>query len=168
MVEAMKIMVTSFRRFHACTECAQPCSRPPPTHTSTGDSWTLTGKSGSALCGHCSFLLGPSAHRVLFVQESISQSCVSSGSFMVGLMATSSKRAYAIPKSAAPRAPIRVTVHCWPVPPQEMLIHSFVSVTVGSLDLVKNNKHMCPLKNLYLNGFTCSCWKLKTTHRFFS
>ena len=34
---------------------------------------------------------------------------------------TSSKRAYAIPKSAAPRAPIPVAVHCSLVPPQEML-----------------------------------------------
>ena len=95
-----------------CTQCPQPCSRPLPTHTSTGDSWTLTGKSGSALCGHCSFLLGPSAHRVLFVQESISQSCVSSGRAVVGLMATSSKRAYTIPMSAVPRAPAPVAVHC--------------------------------------------------------
>ena len=29
----------------------QPCSRPAPTHTSTGDSWTLMGKSGSVSCG---------------------------------------------------------------------------------------------------------------------
>ena len=36
---------------HCYTQCPQPCSRPPPTHTSTGDSWTLTGKSGSVSCG---------------------------------------------------------------------------------------------------------------------
>ena len=30
-----------------CTQCPQPCSKPPPTHASAGDSWTLTGKSGS-------------------------------------------------------------------------------------------------------------------------
>ena len=41
--------------------------------------------------------------------ESISQSHVSSGSSMVGLMVTSSKRAYAILKSAAPRASVPVT-----------------------------------------------------------
>ena len=29
----------------------QPCSRPPPTHASAGDSWTLPGKSGSVSCG---------------------------------------------------------------------------------------------------------------------
>ena len=30
---------------------SQPCSRPPPTHASAGDSWTLSGKPGSAFCG---------------------------------------------------------------------------------------------------------------------
>ena len=38
-----------------CTYCytqwPQPWSRVPLTHTSTGDSWTLTGKSGSLSCG---------------------------------------------------------------------------------------------------------------------
>ena len=52
---------------------------------------------------------------------------------MVGLMVTSSKRAYATPKSATARAPAPVAGHCWPVPPQEMLKHSSVSVSVGSL-----------------------------------
>ena len=36
---------------HCCTQCPQPSSRPPSTHASTGDSWTLTGKSGSVSCG---------------------------------------------------------------------------------------------------------------------
>ena len=35
--------------FHA--QCPQPCSRPPPTHASARDSWTLTGKSESVSCG---------------------------------------------------------------------------------------------------------------------
>ena len=29
----------------------QPCGRPLPSQASTGDSWTLTGKSGSVSCG---------------------------------------------------------------------------------------------------------------------
>ena len=60
----------------------------------------------SLLWGQCFFLLGPGAHKVLFVSSKsvFPQSCVSSGSSMVGLMVTSSKRAYAIPKSAAPRS----------------------------------------------------------------
>ena len=59
---------------HCYTLCPQPCSRPPPTHASAGDSWTLTGKSGSVSCGatdpfswvlvHTRFCLCPS--RVCF------------------------------------------------------------------------------------------------------
>ena len=62
----------------------------------------------SLLWSHCSFLLGLGAHKVLFVPSKslFPQSCVSSGGFMVQLMATSSKRAYAIPKPAVPRAPV--------------------------------------------------------------
>ena len=33
------------------THFPQLCSRPPPTHASAGDSWTLPGKSGSVSCG---------------------------------------------------------------------------------------------------------------------
>ena len=32
---------------HCHTQCPQACSKPPPTHTSSRDSWTLTGKSES-------------------------------------------------------------------------------------------------------------------------
>ena len=69
---------------HCCTQCPRPCSKPLPTHTSAGDSWTLTGKSGSVSCGvtapfswvlvHTSFLCA--------LQESVSpilcKFCVSS------------------------------------------------------------------------------------------
>ena len=69
----------------------------------------------SLLRGHCSLCLGPGAHRVLFVPSKslFPQSCVSSGGSVVGLMATSSyKRAYAIPRSTAPRAPAPAADHC--------------------------------------------------------
>ena len=68
----------------------------------------------SLLWGHCSFLLGPGAHKVLFVpaKSLFSQSYVSSGNAMVGLKATSSRRAYGTPRSAAPRAPAPVAGHC--------------------------------------------------------
>ena len=36
---------------HCYTQCPQPCSRPPSTHASIRDSWTLMGKSGSVSCG---------------------------------------------------------------------------------------------------------------------
>ena len=119
-------------------QCPRPCSRPPSTHTSAGDSWTLTGKSGSVSHGvtapfswvlvHASFCLCPS--RVYF------PSCVSSGSSIVGLMATSSRRAYATPRSAGPRVPAPAADLCWPIPPQGTLKHSSGSVSVGPCVLV--------------------------------
>ena len=125
MVEVMKIMVTSLKRSHACTaklSAPNPAAghhdprlhwRLPDTHRQVRD---------SLLWGHCSFLLGPGAQgSVCALQESISQSGVSSGGSMVGLMATSSKRANAIPRSAAPRAPVPEADHRRPVPPQERL-----------------------------------------------
>ena len=36
---------------HCCTQCLQPWIRLPPTHVSTGDSWTLIGMSGSVSYG---------------------------------------------------------------------------------------------------------------------
>ena len=85
---------------HSCTQYPQPCSRPPVTHTSVRDSWTLRRVWVSLLWGHCSFLLGLGVHKILFVpfKSLFPQSFVSSGGSMVGLMATSFKRAYAIPK----------------------------------------------------------------------
>ena len=104
MVEVMKITVTSFKRSHAC---AATLSAPNPAAVHDGPTSLLEtpGHSqaslGSLLWGHCSFPLGPSAHKFLFVPSKslFPQSCVHSGSAMVGLMATSSKRAYAIPRS---------------------------------------------------------------------
>ena len=74
----------------------------------------------SLLWGHSSSLLGPGVHKVLFVSSKslFPQSCVSYGGSMVELIATFSKRAYAIPRSAAPRAPTPGAGHCWPIPPQ--------------------------------------------------
>ena len=55
-------------------------------------------------------------------------SCVSSGGSMVGLMTTSCKRAYVIPTSAAPRAPVPAAGHCWPISLQETLKQFWLSV----------------------------------------
>ena len=80
--------------------------------------WRLLDTHGQVwvcLCwGHCSFLLGPDAHKILFVpfKSLFPQSCVSSAAQLVGLMAMSSKSAYAISRSAAPRAPAPVAGHC--------------------------------------------------------
>ena len=74
-------------------------------------------------------------HRVLFVPSKslFLQSCVGSGGSVVGLIAPSSKRAYAIPRSTAPRAPAPVAVHSSPVLLQETLRHNSGLVSVGSL-----------------------------------
>ena len=71
---------------HCCTRCPQPCSRPPSTHASIRDSWTLTGKSGSVSCGVTAPFSWVLWHKVLFVpsQSLFPQSSVSSGGSMVG------------------------------------------------------------------------------------
>ena len=99
--------------------------------------------------GHCSFLLGPCAQGSVVPSKSISQSYVSSGSSMVGLMETSSKRTYAIPM---PRAPVPAADHCQPVPPQEMLKHSSVSASVGVPGSWCTQVYLSPLSDSGGNG----------------
>ena len=106
--------------------CPQPCSRPPPIHTFAGNFQPPAGKSPVR-----SLFLGPGAQGSVVPAKSLfPQSCVSSGCSMLGLMATSCKRTYAIP---APRASVLAADHRQPVRPQETLKHSSVSVSVGSL-----------------------------------
>ena len=135
MVEDNSDLLQKVPCMHCCPKCSRPCSRPPPTHASAGDSWTLSGKPGSAFCGVTALFSWILEHIrfVCALQESVSQSCLSSGGCMVLLMVTSSKRVYAIPRSAPPRVPAPVAVQYWPVPPQEMLRHSSGSFSVDSL-----------------------------------
>ena len=137
MVEVMKIMATSSKGSPACIatlSAPNPAAghhQPTPLPETPGHPQAIW---GSLLWGHCSFLLGPGAQgSACALQESISPSCVSSGSSVAGSMATSSKRAYPVPKSAAPRAPAPAADHRQPVPPQETLKHSSFLVSVGSL-----------------------------------
>ena len=130
---------------HCCTQCPQPYTghhRPTPPPETHGQSRASLGQS---LVG--SLLLFPeswcSQVSVYALQESVSQSCISSGSSMVGLMATSSKKAYTIPRSAAPRVPAPVAGHCWPS--QETLKHSSGSVSVGSLGPCAHKHCLSPL-----------------------
>ena len=111
-VEVMKIMVTSFKRSHAYTatltspNSAAGHHQPMPPLETPGHSLASLGQS---VLG--SLLLSSGSCCIRFccaLQESTSQSCVSSGSSVVGLMVTSSKRAYAIPRSTAPRAPATI------------------------------------------------------------
>ena len=97
MVEVMTIMATSFKRSQAYTVALSAPSLQQATANlrllrrlldTHGQVWV------SLFCGHCSFLLGPGAQGSLCSPpESVSQSCLSSGGSMVGLMVTSSRRA---------------------------------------------------------------------------
>ena len=116
MVEVMRIMVTSFKTSHACTatlSAPNPSAgnrQPMPPLETPGHSQASLGQS---LMGSLLLSLRSWCAQVLFMPfRSVSQSCVSSGGSVVGLMVTSSKRAYAIPGSAAPRSPAPVAVHC--------------------------------------------------------
>ena len=117
IVEAMKIMVTSFKRSHACTATLR-APNPAAGHHRPIPPLETPGHSQASLCLSLvgSLLLSRGSYytqgSVCALQESVSQSRVSSGRSMMGLMLTSSKRADAIPKSAAPRAPVPVAVHC--------------------------------------------------------
>ena len=69
MVEGMKVMATIFKRSHALLHLV-----PPPLQQATTSPrlhWRLLDTHGqvwvSLLWGHCSFLLGPGVHKVLFV-----------------------------------------------------------------------------------------------------
>ena len=103
--------------------------------------WSLLLFSGPWCTGFCCPL-----------QESISQSHVSSRSSMVGLMATFSKRAYTIPKSAAPRASVLAADHCLPVSPQEPFKHCSFSVSVGTLCPGAHKVCLSPLSISGRNG----------------
>ena len=61
---------------------------------------------------------------VCVLQESVSQVLCKVWWLCFGLMVTYFKRAYAIPRSTAPRAPAPAAGYCWPIPPQETLKHS--------------------------------------------
>ena len=134
----MKIRAASFQRSHGGSAALSAPSLQQAT-TNPRLHWTLLDTHGqvwvSLFWGHCSFLLGPGIHKLLFVppKNLFPQSCVSSGSSLVGLMVSSSKRAYATPRSTAPRAPAPVAGHCLPVPSQEILKQSSGSVSAGSL-----------------------------------
>ena len=137
MVEVMKIMVTSFKRSRACTatlSAPNPAAghRSMPLLETPGHSWASLGRSlvGSLLLSRESLCAQGS---VCDLQESISPVLCNFWQLYCGVNGTCSKRAYVIHKSVEPKAPISVAGHFWPVPPQETLKHSFVSVSVGSL-----------------------------------
>ena len=100
--------------------------------------WKLLDTHGrvqsNLLWRHGSFLLGPGAHKILFVPSKTIPSVPSKFlQLYVGLMVTSSKRAYAIARSIALRAPAPTAGDCRLVPSEETLKHSSGSVYAGFL-----------------------------------
>ena len=158
-------MATSFKRSHACTatlSTLHPAAghhRPTPPLETPGHTQESLGQSlvGSLLlspgswCTQCS---------VCALQESISQSCVSSGSSLLGLMATSSKRAYAIPKSAASRAPTPTAGPClhWRLldTPGQGWVNLLWSQCSLLLGLVCTRFCLCPLRVYF--PVLCKFW----------
>ena len=150
MVEVMKIMMTSFKRSCAHTavlstpDPAAGHHRPTPPPETPGHSRASLHQSlvGSLLlspgswCAQGSFCALP---------ESVSPVLCKFWRLWGGLMVTSSKRAYAIPRSTAPRAPDPAAVHCWPIPPQETPKHSSVSISIGSLGPGAQKVYLSPL-----------------------
>ena len=134
MVEIMKIMAASVKRSHACTATLSAPNPAAGHHQPTPLLETP---------GHCQASLGQSLVGSLLLSPGFwcTQGCLCPPrvyfpvlcTFWQLLMAISSKRAYAIPKSAEPRGPVPEAGHCRPVPPQETFKHSSVSVSVGSL-----------------------------------
>ena len=122
-----------------CTHCWVSAPDPAAGHLRPHLCWRLLNTHSqvlvSLLWGHCSFVLGPNVNKVVSVSSNslFPPSCLCSGGFMVGSVMTSSKKAYAIPRSAAPRAPTHVAGYYWPVPWQEALRHRFGSVAVWGL-----------------------------------
>ena len=89
------------------THCPQPCSRPLPTHTSTGDSWTFLGKSASVFCGVIApFSWVPVLIRFCFCPPRVYFPVLCKfWQLYGGVNGNLLQEAFAIPKSTAPRAP---------------------------------------------------------------
>ena len=156
MVEVMKITVSSFKRSHACTATLsaptlQPATTDPCLHQrllgTHGQIWV------SLLWGHC-FLLGPGVHKVLFVPSKclFPQSCVSSGSSVVGLMRPPARGLMPYPSLLHPEPLPLWQSSADLVPPQERLKHSFVPVSVGSLGPGVHKVCLSPLSVTGGNG----------------
>ena len=90
---------------HCCTQCPQPCNQ---RHLDTKRQvW------GSLSWDHCSFLLGPGGHEILFVPaNSLFPSPVKFWRLYDGLNGDLLQEGLAIPRSAAPRARAPEAVHC--------------------------------------------------------
>ena len=120
---------------HSYTQCPHPAAghcQPIRQPETPGHAQASLGQSlmGSLLLSTGSWCAQGS---VCALQKSVSPLLCKFWRLLYGGLIVTSKRAYAIPRSAAPRVPAPVAVHCWPAPPQETPKHGSVSASVGSL-----------------------------------
>ena len=130
LVEVMKIIATSFQRSHACTAIlSAPTLLQDTAHPGLcWRLWTLKDKSGSVSCG----VTAPfSWVLVLFVPSKILPVLLKFWRLCGGVNGNLLQEGLCHTQVCCLRAP--AAVHCWPVPPQEILKHSSVSVSMGSL-----------------------------------
>ena len=150
MMDVMMIMATFFKRPHACIATLSApesagghCWRTPPPET-PGHSRASLGQSFVE-----SLLLSPGSFcaqgLICALQESVSPVLCNFWWLCGGVNGDLLRRAYAIPRSAAPRAPAPAAGCCWPITPQETLKHSSGSVSVGSLGLGVHKVCLSPL-----------------------
>ena len=114
-------MVTSFKRSHACT-----CHHQRLLYTHRQD-WV------SLLWGHCSFLLGPGAHKILFVPSRVCFPVLcKSWCLYFGIKHNFFQEDLCHTQVYCTQSPWLAAGHCWPKPSQETLKHGSSSVSVGS------------------------------------
>ena len=127
MVDIMKVMATSFKRSHVCTAAGSAPTLQQAVDTPCLHQRHLDTHLGQSLLGSLLLFSCPGVYKFLFCFVLFFHLwvcvCVCPprvcfpvlckfGSSMVGLMVTSSKSVYAIPRSTASRAPVPAAGHC--------------------------------------------------------
>ena len=112
MVEVMKIMGNSFKRSHAYTALLSTPNPSAGHHRPTpGHSWASLGQSLVGVTAPFSWVLVHTGS-VCALQESVSPVLCKFWQLYGGVNGDLLQRAYAIPRSTAPRAPAPAAVHC--------------------------------------------------------
>ena len=116
---------------YSWNQCPQTCSRPPPTHASTEDPWTATGKFRTVFCGFTALFSWVLIHKFLLCPPRVYFRVLCKfwqlhGGVSGNLLKENLCQAHT-------QSPVPAADHCQPIPPQETLKHSSVSVSVGSL-----------------------------------
>ena len=138
MLEVMKVMAASFKMSHARTATLSA------SNPAVGHHWpmSLPETPGHSQASLGQFLLGSlllssgswyAPGSVCALQESVSPVLCKFWQFYGGVNGNLLQEGLCHMQVTTPRAPAPSAVHCWPVPLQETLKHSSISVSVGSL-----------------------------------